>query len=90
MDGVKEFKLDIDGEEKTVVLSTRLELPDLGLEYGYCYEKSDNDTDETEKDLIAFRIRQESDGTDSVLAITSEKERQFAYSLYKRSIDEAK
>ena len=53
---MKEFKIIVDGEEKTAELVTRLYSEELGLEYIYYYIKEENDNDDTEKELYASRI----------------------------------
>ena len=69
---MKEFKIIVDGEEKTAELVTRLYSEELGLEYIYYYIKEENDNDYTEKELYASRIISEDYEHDKIIQITNE------------------
>ena len=40
---MKEFKIIVDGVEKTAEVVTKLDISDIGLSYVYYYIKEDND-----------------------------------------------
>lgn len=79
---MKEFKIMVDGEEKTAELVTRLYSEELGLEYIYYYIKEENDNDDTEKELYASRIISEDDEHDKIIPITNEDENKIAFKMF--------
>lgn len=79
---MKEFKIIVDGEEKTAELVTRLYSEELGLEYIYYYIKEENDNDDTEKELYASRIISEDDEHDKIIPITNGNENKIAFKMF--------
>lgn len=78
---MEEIKVLIDGEEKLIHVVARLELSDTGIEYIYYYIKEENDTDDTQKYLIASRV--ENDGEyDTLYDIEDEEERKIVFDAF--------
>ena len=79
---MKEFKIIVDGVEKTAEVVTKLDISDIGLSYVYYYIKEDNDTEETEKELLASIVVPDGDEHEKIIGIQSEEEKKFAFQIY--------
>lgn len=78
---MEELKVFIDGEEKLVRIVARLAIGAKGLEYVYYYVIDENDTDETEKYLMASRV--ENDGEyDTFYDIEDEEEKKAVFEAF--------
>ena len=78
---MKEFKIIVDGVEKTAEVVTKLDT-NIGISYVYYYIKEDNDTEETEKELLASIVVPDGDNNEKIIGIESEEEKKFAFQIY--------
>lgn len=82
MEDLKYFELNIDGEIKKCKLVTSLALEEIGLNYAYFYVVEEDDNDDTEKQLFAFRIEKDENGKDIIIPIDTDEERNLAFKVY--------
>lgn len=86
---MKEFKVIVDGLQKTAQMVTRISVEELDLEYIYYYIKEDSDNESTQKVLLASRIKTDEEGFDEIIPIESEEERKLAFKIFQDTYKDA-
>ena len=84
---MNEFEININGVDKIAHIVTRLELENTGIEYVY-YNIDDEKNENDNYLLFASRIEVNDDGTEEIIEIENEEEKEVAFELFSHTFKE--
>lgn len=84
---MNDFYVNYNGIDKIAHIVTRLEVVDTGIEYVY-YNIDDEKDENGELYLFSSRVKINDDGTEDVVEIENEDEKEIAFEIFSKAYKE--